>query len=107
MIITGAPIEHLRFEDVNYWEEMTEIMEWTKTHVTSVLLICWGAQAALYYHYGIDKYELPKKCSVLFELPVSNPVISLVIVIDLGHHVPHPRCTLILMKETECQSLLN
>ena len=66
MIITGAPIEHLPFEDVNYWDEMTEIMDWTKTNVTSVLHICWGAQAALYHHYGIDKFDLPKKCFGVF-----------------------------------------
>ena len=60
MIITGAPIEHLPFEDVSYWEELKEIMEWSKTNVTSTLHICWGAQAGLYYHYGIEKVELPK-----------------------------------------------
>src|SRR5699024_10064385 len=66
LIITGAPIEHLQFENVNYWEELVEIMDWSKEHVTSTLHICWGAQAALYHHYGIDKYELPKKCSGIF-----------------------------------------
>ena len=73
MIITGAPIEHLAFEDVNYWDELTEIMEWTKDNVTSVLHICWGAQAALYHHYGIDKYELPEKCSGVFTHSLSDP----------------------------------
>lgn len=61
MIITGAPIEHLPFEEVTYWEELTEIMEWTKEHVTSTFHICWGAQAGLYYHYGIEKYPLKEK----------------------------------------------
>ena len=60
MIITGAPVERLAFEEVEYWDELCEIMEWTKSHVTSTLHICWGAQAALYYHYGIPKYELPE-----------------------------------------------
>ncbi len=61
LIITGAPIEHLEFEDVIYWDELKQIMDWSKTNVTSVLHICWGAQAALYHHYGINKFELPKK----------------------------------------------
>lgn len=63
MIITGAPVEHLDFEDVNYWDEITEIFEWTRTHVTSTFYICWAAQAGLYYHYGIPKYSLERKCS--------------------------------------------
>ncbi|WP_066172776.1 homoserine O-acetyltransferase MetA [Bacillus marinisedimentorum] len=67
LIITGAPIEHLPFEQVNYWQELTEIMEWSKEHVTSVMHICWGAQAALYYHYGIDKVGLPGKCSGVYQ----------------------------------------
>src|SRR5699024_10370814 len=75
---TGAPIEHLQFEDVNYWEELVDIMEWTKTNVVSVFHICWGAQAALYHHYGIDKYELPKKCSGIFQHKVLDPTVKLV-----------------------------
>src|SRR5690625_2647681 len=66
LIITGAPVEHLSFEEVNYWEELVEIMEWTKSNVTSTLHICWGAQAALYHHYGIDKRPLSEKCSGVF-----------------------------------------
>ena len=58
MIITGAPVENMEFEEVSYWNELCEIMEWTKTHVHSTFHICWGAQAALYYHYGIKKYPL-------------------------------------------------
>ena len=61
MVITGAPVENMPFEEVSYWEELCEIMEWSKTHVTSTLHICWGAQAGLYYHYGIDKVPLPEK----------------------------------------------
>ncbi|GEM01170.1 homoserine O-succinyltransferase [Halolactibacillus halophilus] len=66
MIITGAPVEHLDFEDVEYWKEMVEIMNWSKDHVTSTLHICWGAQAALYHHYGIDKQPRDKKISGIF-----------------------------------------
>ncbi len=65
-IITGAPVEHMEFEEVEYWEELTEIMEWSKTHVHSTLHICWGAQAGLYYHYGIKKYQLPEKLFGVF-----------------------------------------
>lgn len=61
MIITGAPVETMEFEDVNYWDELKEIMAWSKTHVTSTLHICWAAQAGLYYHYGVPKYGLPEK----------------------------------------------
>lgn len=66
MIITGAPVENLEFEDVAYWDELCTIMEWTKTHVTSTFHICWGAQAGLYYHYGIKKYTLEKKLFGVF-----------------------------------------
>ena len=61
MIITGAPVERMKFEQVDYWRELCEVMEWTKTHVTSTFHICWGAQAALYYHYGIEKHDMGKK----------------------------------------------
>ncbi len=61
LIITGAPIENLAYEDVNYWEELTQIMEWSKKNVTSTLHICWGAMAGLYYHFGVDKYMMDKK----------------------------------------------
>ena len=66
MIITGAPVEHLSFEEVDYWEELKAIMEWTKDNVMSTLHICWGAQAALYYHYGIEKYLLNEKMFGIF-----------------------------------------
>lgn len=66
MIITGAPVENLEYEQVDYWKELTEIMEWSKTHVTSTLHICWAAQAGLYYHYGIPKYALDKKLSGIY-----------------------------------------
>ena len=66
MIITGAPVEHLPFEEVEYWQELCEIMEWSKTHVHSTFHICWGAQAGLYYHYGIPKYQLDDKLFGVF-----------------------------------------
>ena len=71
-IITGAPVEQIPFEEVDYWEELTEIMEWTKTHVTSTLHLCWGAQAALYYHYGINKEPLEEKLFGVFWHKVLN-----------------------------------
>lgn len=61
-IITGAPVEQMPFEEVDYWKELTEIMEWSKSNVTSTLHLCWGAQAGIYYHYGIDKVQLDKRC---------------------------------------------
>lgn len=66
LIITGAPVEKMAFEEVDYWEELCEIMEWSKTNVTSTFHICWGAQAALYYHYGVPKYEVPEKVFGVF-----------------------------------------
>ena len=71
-IITGAPVEQMPFEDVDYWEELKEIMDWTKSHVTSTLHLCWGAQAGLYYHYGVDKVQLPAKMFGVFEHYVQN-----------------------------------
>ena len=73
MIINGAPVEQLPFADVDYWDEMCQIMEWSKENVYSVLHICWGAQAGLYYHYGIPKYPLPEKLSGIYNHTVLNP----------------------------------
>jgi len=101
MIITGAPIEHLPFEEVDYWKELTEIMEWTKKNVTSVLHICWGAQAALYYHYGIDKHTLPEKCFGVFDHQVTDPTVKLVRGFDEAYRAPHSRYTSVSMKEVE------
>lgn len=106
MIITGAPIEHLDFEQVNYWKELEEVMEWTKENVTSVLHICWGAQAALYYHYGIDKYELPKKCLGVFKHRLSDSTIKLVRGFDEEYHAPHSRYTSVSMDEIEADPRL-
>ena len=73
LIITGAPVEHLEFEEVDYWDELCEIMEWSKHNVFSTFHICWGAQAGLYYHYGIKKYQLDKKLSGIYSHKVLNP----------------------------------
>ncbi|MBM7717520.1 homoserine O-succinyltransferase [Siminovitchia sp. FSL H7-0308] len=99
LIITGAPIEHLPFEKVNYWEELKAIMEWSKEHVTSVMHICWGAQAALFYHYGIGKFELPSKCSGVYKHKVSDHKIKLVRGFDDIFLAPHSRYTSISRKE--------
>lgn len=93
MIITGAPVENLEFEDVDYWQELTGIMEWSKNHVTSTLHICWGAQAGLYYHYGIPKYQLPEKCSGVFRHRVRRSTSKLVRGFDSIFYAPHSRHT--------------
>jgi len=92
-VITGAPVEHLRFEEVDYWEELCEIMEWSKTHVYSTLHICWGAQAALYYHYGIPKEPLPEKLFGVFEHRVTHKGSILFRGSDDVFFVPHSRHT--------------
>ncbi|BCZ26139.1 homoserine O-succinyltransferase [Claveliimonas bilis] len=92
-IITGAPVEQIPFEEVDYWEELTEIMEWTKTHVTSTLHLCWGAQAALYYHYGINKEPLEEKLFGVFWHKVLNRKIPLVRGFDDVFLAPHSRHT--------------
>ncbi len=107
MIITGAPIEHLPFEDVSYWEELKEIMEWSKTNVTSTLHICWGAQAGLYYHYGIEKVELPKKIFGVFEHTVLKKHERLVRGFDELYYVPHSRHTDINTEQLQSASDLD
>ena len=92
-IITGAPVEQMPFEDVDYWEELKRIMEWTKTNVVSTLHLCWGAQAGIYYHYGIDKVQLPKKRSGLFWHHVRNRKIPIVRGFDDKFLAPHSRHT--------------
>ena len=93
MIITGAPVEQIEFEEVDYWEELTEIMEWTKTHVTSTIHLCWGAQAGLYYHYGLQKKPLSQKMFGLFWHRVRNRKIPLVRGFDDAFLAPHSRHT--------------
>ncbi len=93
MIITGAPVEHLAFEEVDYWEELCTIMEWSKTNVYSTFHICWGAQAGLYYHYGINKKPLDKKMFGIFphkSLDVTHPLMR---GLDDEYYVPHSRHT--------------
>ncbi|MDD7025340.1 MAG: homoserine O-succinyltransferase [Lachnospiraceae bacterium] len=93
MIITGAPVEQMEYEEVDYWEEITRIMEWSKTHVTSTIHLCWGAQAALYYHYGIQKHMLPEKMFGLFWHRVYNRKCPLVRGFDDVFLAPHSRHT--------------
>ncbi len=93
MIITGAPVEDITFEEVDYWEEMCEIMDWAETHVTSTLHICWGAQAGLYHYYGIDKVKLPQKLFGIYEHKVKNRKVPLVRGFDDVFLAPHSRHT--------------
>jgi homoserine O-succinyltransferase len=93
MIITGAPVEHLDFESVDYWKELCKIMEWSKTNVYSSFHICWGAQAALYYHYGIPKYPLAKKMFGIFSHEVLVPTSPLLRGFDDRFPAPHSRHT--------------
>jgi homoserine O-succinyltransferase len=93
MIITGAPIELLDFDHVKYWTELTEIMEWTNTNVTSTLHICWGAQASLYYHYRIGKYELQRKCSGIYAHQIFEQNDILLRGFDDHFFAPHSRYT--------------
>ena len=93
MIITGAPVEKLDFEEVNYWDELTTVMEWSKKHVTSTIHICWGAQAGLYYHYGIKKELLPRKLSGVYKHIVMNRKEPLVRGFDDVFMAPHSRYT--------------
>ena len=93
MIITGAPVEHLAFEEVDYWEELKTIMEWTKRNVMSTLHICWGAQAALYYHYGIEKYPLNEKMFGIFSHRITKKNVKLTRGFDEKFYVPHSRYT--------------
>ena len=101
MIITGAPVEQLEFEDVEYWDELCEIMEWSKTHVTSTFHICWGAQAGLYYHYGVKKYPLEKKLFGVFEHKLDHKLSILFRGFDDKFVVPHSRHTTCLREDIE------
>jgi homoserine O-succinyltransferase len=101
MIITGAPIEHLEFEQVDYWEELKEIMDWGLHNVTSTMFICWGAQAGLYHYYNIPKYPLPKKMFGVYVHTVNNPKIPLVRGFDEEFLAPHSRHTEIRRSDIE------
>ena len=96
LMITGAPVEQIPFEEVDYWEELCEIMKWSKQNVTSTLHICWGAQAGLYYHFGLDKVLLPKKVFGVYEHRVMNRKIPLVRGFDDDFLIPHSRHTAVL-----------
>lgn len=93
MIITGAPVENFEFEDVTYWDEITQIFKWAKTHVTSTLYICWAAQAGLYYHYGIPKYSLKKKMFGIFQQKTIEPQLPIFRGFDDMFYMPHSRHT--------------
>mgnify|MGYP000375792050 FL=1 len=93
LIITGAPVEHMEYEEVDYWQELCEVMEWSKTNVTSTFHICWGAQAGLYYHYGLQKHILPQKVFGVFEHKVMNRKIPIVRGFDDYFMAPHSRHT--------------
>ncbi len=93
MIITGAPIEHLPFEEVSYWDEISEIFEWSRTHVTSTMYICWAAQAGLHYHYGIPKYPLDKKMFGIFPQTPLHPTEPIFRGFDSTFNMPQSRHT--------------
>ncbi len=93
LIITGAPVENLEFEKVDYWNEISEVMDWSKTNVTNTLHICWGAQAGLYHHYGIQKYALEKKLFGVFEHQITDNKIPLFRGFDDTFLTPHSRYT--------------
>ena len=101
MVITGAPVEKMEFEDVIYWDELCRIFEWTKTNVTSTFHICWGAQAGLYYHYGIPKYPLEEKLFGVFDHTVEHKSSILFRGFDEVFRAPHSRHTTILREDVE------
>ena len=101
MVITGAPVEHMAFEDVDYWPELCEIMEWSKTNVHSTFHICWGAQAGLYYHYGIQKRWMPQKLFGVFQHKADYKRSILLRGFDDVFWVPHSRHTTIDRKDIE------
>lgn len=105
-IITGAPVELLDFEEVEYWDELCEIMEWSKTHVHSTFHICWGAQAGLYYHYGIEKKRLPEKLSGVYEHHLNYTTGMLFRGYDDLFYVPHSRNTTVAVEDVEAVSQL-
>ena len=101
MVITGAPVEQMEFEDVDYWEELCRIMEWSKTHVHSTFHICWGAQAGLYYHYGIRKHQLPEKLFGVYEHQADYKRSILLRGFDDTFWVPHSRHTTVSRQDIE------
>ncbi len=106
MIVTGAPVELLPFEEVDYWEEMEKIFSWINTHVTSTIFLCWGAQAAMYYYYGLEKRLLDKKLFGLFWHKIYNRKVPLVRGFDDSFLMPHSRYTDVLTKDIAAYSEL-
>ena len=107
MIITGAPVEMLAFEEVNYWNELTGILDWARVHVTSTFYICWAAQAALYHFYGVKKHLLDKKLFGVFKHSVSDTSFPLFRGFDDDFFVPHSRHTTVLAEDIAQQPQLN
>ena len=106
LIITGAPVEQMEFEEVDYWEEICQIMEWSKKHAFSTLHLCWGAQAGLYYHYGIQKHKLDKKMFGVFPHYVKNRKVPMVRGFDDIFYAPHSRHTEVRKEDIEkCEDL--
>lgn len=101
LVITGAPVENMPFEEVDYWDELKEIMEWSQHNVTSTLHICWGAQAGLYYHYGINKHTLPSKIFGVFEHTTSKKNVKLLRGFDDVFYVPQSRHTEVKREDIE------
>ena len=101
MVITGAPVEHMEFEDVDYWQELCQIMEWSKTNVHSTFHICWGAQAGLYYHYGIQKHQMDKKLFGVFRHTADYKRSILLRGFDDEFWVPHSRHTTVATEDIE------
>jgi homoserine O-succinyltransferase len=101
LIVTGAPVEQMPFEEVNYWQEITQIFDWAKTHVTSTFFICWSAQAALYHYYGIPKHSLDKKMFGVFEHGVNDPFNPIFRGFDDVFYAPHSRHTEVRKEDIE------
>ena len=101
MIITGAPVEHLDYPEVTYWQEMTEIFDWARTHVTSVMYICWAAQAGLYYHYGVPKHPLSQKMFGIFPQVPLSPRTPIFRGFDDVFYMPHSRHTEVRREDIE------
>lgn len=106
MIITGAPVEQMEFEEVIYWDELKTIMDWSKNHVTSVFHICWGAQAALFHHFGVQKHPLPKKMFGVFDHTVTDANEPLLRGFDDAFTAPHSRHTTIYAADIEANKNL-
>lgn len=106
-IITGAPVETMEYEEVGYWDELTKIMDWTKTNVTSTFHICWGAQAALYYHFGIQKHLLPEKLFGIYEHTVIHRKVPLMRGFDDVFLAPHSRHTEVKAEDIRNEKRLN